>query len=492
MHRYGDRPLLHEDLAATYDAFETPRSARGDIELLDRRGALEYLDEVRARTLEVIAERGIGDGTLFELVIRHEHQHRETMLQTLQLARLEGFAPAAPPDPRGPGGLTGLEPIEIPAGAAAIGAAAEGFAYDNERPRHMVSLPAFRIGRTPVTNATWRHFAEGGGYERRTLWSDEAWSWKEQYDITHPLHWSDDGHEWRMGKWVPLDPDKPVVHVSWFEADAFARAQGARLPTEFEWERAATWDQRTQSVRAPSRPPRQPRPARVRHAAGRRLPGGREPERRPGHARRRLGVDVQRLPRLPRLPPAPLPRVLRGLLRPRLQGPAWRLVGDRAPRGHARPSATGTCPSGARSSPACAWPGTREHGDHPRQRPDPDRLVAHRGRRAHARRRRARRADQAVQGAAAEALLRHARLGAVRPDLRAARVLPDAHRAGDPRDPRRRHRRGGADRGAARARLRLRARRPACSWTRWPRRARCAATCPSTWPSRSCARPPRT
>ena len=201
VHRYGDRPLLHEDLAATYDAFETPRSARGDIELLDRRGALEYLDEVRARTLEVIAERGIGDGTLFELVIRHEHQHRETMLQTLQLARLEGFAPAVPPDPRGPGGLTGLEPIEIPAGAAAIGAAAEGFAYDNERPRHMVSLPAFRIGRTPVTNATWRHFAEGGGYERRTLWSDEAWSWKEQYDITHPLHWSDDGTsgEWANG-----------------------------------------------------------------------------------------------------------------------------------------------------------------------------------------------------------------------------------------------------------------------------------------------------
>jgi iron(II)-dependent oxidoreductase len=252
VHRYGDRPLLHEDLAATYDAFETPRSARGDIELLDRQGALEYLDEVRARTLEVIAQRGIGDGTLFELVIRHEHQHRETMLQTLQLARLESFAPAVPPDPRGPGGLTGLEPIEIPAGAAAIGAAAERFAYDNERPRHMVSLPAFRIGRAPVTNATWRHFVEGGGYERRTLWSDEAWSWKEQYDITHPLHWSDDGHEWRMGQWVPLDPDKPVVHVSWFEADAFARAQGARLPTEFEWERAATWDQRTQSVRAPS------------------------------------------------------------------------------------------------------------------------------------------------------------------------------------------------------------------------------------------------
>jgi iron(II)-dependent oxidoreductase len=250
--RFGERPLLHEDLAATYDAFETPRSVRGEIELLDRPGAEAYLAEVRARTLEVIADRGIGDGTLFELVIRHEHQHRETMLQTLQLARLPGFAPAGVPGPPAPGGLTGREAIAIPAGAFEVGAAAQGFAYDNERPRHMAALPAFRLGRTPVTNATWRTFAEGGGYERRTLWSDEAWSWKEQYDITHPLHWSDDGHEWRMGKWVPLDPDKPVVHVSWFEADAFARAHGARLPTEFEWEKAATWDQVTRTVRPPS------------------------------------------------------------------------------------------------------------------------------------------------------------------------------------------------------------------------------------------------
>jgi iron(II)-dependent oxidoreductase len=253
VHRVGGRPLLHEDLAATYDAFETPRSARGEIELLDRPGAEAYLDDVRARTLEVIADRGIGEGTLFELVIRHEHQHRETMLQALQLAMLPGFQPEPVPEPPAPDAcFTGLEAIEVPAGPCAIGATAEGFAYDNERPRHIVSLPAFRIGRTPVTNATWRHFVEGGGYERRTLWSDEAWSWKEQYDITHPQHWSDDGHEWRMGHWVPLDPDKPVVHISWFEADAFARAHGARLPTEFEWEKAATWDQATRSVRPPS------------------------------------------------------------------------------------------------------------------------------------------------------------------------------------------------------------------------------------------------
>ena len=251
-HRYGERPLLHEDLAATYDAFETPRAARGHIELLDRPQAEAYLDEVRARTLEVLAERGTGDGQLFELVVRHEHQHRETMLQALQLARIPGYDPPRPPEPRTEAGQTGLEPIEIPAGGCLIGAPADGFAYDNERPRHAVDLPAFSIGRTPVTNATWLHFAEGGGYERRTLWSEEAWSWKEQYDITHPLHWTDDGREWRMGRLEPLDPDKPAVHVSWFEADALARAHGARLPTEAEWEKAATWDQDTQTVVPPS------------------------------------------------------------------------------------------------------------------------------------------------------------------------------------------------------------------------------------------------
>jgi iron(II)-dependent oxidoreductase len=85
---------------------------------------------------------------------------------------------------------------------------------------------------------------EGGGYERREWWSDEGWAWKEQYDITRPGCWTADlSAEWRLGRLEPLDLHRPVVHVSWFEADAFARAHGARLPTELEWEKAATWDQ---------------------------------------------------------------------------------------------------------------------------------------------------------------------------------------------------------------------------------------------------------
>src|ERR1700749_3071021 len=111
VHRYGERPLLRDDLAATYDAFETPRAARGDIELLGPALAREYLRDVRARTLEVIDERGVGDGVLHEMVLRHEHQHDETMLQTLQLARLRDYELAGRrPDPEVPRpSLTGLE-----------------------------------------------------------------------------------------------------------------------------------------------------------------------------------------------------------------------------------------------------------------------------------------------------------------------------------------------------------------------------------------------
>ena len=247
VHRYGGQPLLHEDLTAVYDAFETPRAQRGDLPLLGANGAREYLEEVRGRTLALIDERGIGDGVLHEMVLRHEQQHGETMLQTIQLARLTYYEPVGgrAARERSQTTLTGLELIEIPAGECTIGAPRNGhFAYDNERPRHRTDVRGYLIGHVPITNATYLTFVEGGGYERREWWSDEGWHWKEQYDITRPLAWTaDHAAEWRLGALEPLHPDRPVVHISWFEADAFARAHRARLPTEIEWEKAATWDQ---------------------------------------------------------------------------------------------------------------------------------------------------------------------------------------------------------------------------------------------------------
>ena len=252
VHRYGERDLLRPDLMDVYDAFETPRAERGDLPYLQPDDARDYLAAVRERSLEVIAERGEGNGVLLELVLRHEQQHNETMLQTLQLAQLPYYAlglPAPSPNGRRPVGDGGLELVTVPGGAFSMGAPAAGFAYDNERPRHAREVQGFRIGRVPITNATFLHFVEGGGYERREWWSDEGWAWKEEYDISRPGGWTADGREWRLGQLQPLAPDQPVVHVSWFEADAFARAHGARLPTEEEWEKAATWDQETGQTR---------------------------------------------------------------------------------------------------------------------------------------------------------------------------------------------------------------------------------------------------
>ena len=271
VHRYGERPLLRDDLAAIYDAFETPRAVRGDLPLLGPAQARAYLDEVRSRTLEVIDERGVGDGSLHEMVLRHEHQHDETMLQTLMLARLDGYALAgqrAMPDSVRPA-PTGLEMIEIAAGECTIGATPDGFAYDNERPRHRTDVRGYLMGQTPVTNGSYLTFVEGAGYERREWWSEEGWAWKQQFDVIRPGAWTADLEaEWRLGALEPLHPDRPVVHVSWFEADAFARAHDARLPTEVEWEKAATWDEITDPAhpRARRYPWGNRRPVAGRHA----------------------------------------------------------------------------------------------------------------------------------------------------------------------------------------------------------------------------------
>ncbi|HEY3726844.1 MAG TPA: ergothioneine biosynthesis protein EgtB [Solirubrobacteraceae bacterium] len=289
-HRYGERPLLREGLADIYDAFETPRAGRGELPFLRPPEAREYLAQTRERVLDVIAERGVGDGIVAELIIRHEQQHNETMLQTLQLAHLDGFClgrsahgvgatkGAGDGQPRGRPGerLTGLELIEIPAGECTLGAGPRGFAYDNERPRHRTDVRDYLIGRTPITNASYLTFVEGGGYERREWWSDEGWSWKEDYDITRPGGWTPDlSAEWRLSSLEPLDPDRPVVHVSWFEADAFARANAARLPTEAEWEKAATWDQ--ELGRARVRPWGDGPPVAGVHANLDQVAGGAEP-----------------------------------------------------------------------------------------------------------------------------------------------------------------------------------------------------------------------
>ncbi len=226
-HRLGDRSLLRPELAALYDAFETPRAVRGDIETLGPADARDYMDVVRARSIETLAERGVGDGVICEMVIRHELQHGETMRQTLAIANLLNDADAAASDePLQP---SSEQPwVAVAAGPLELGAAPEEFSYDNERPRHRVETTAFEIARRPLSNGELLRFAERGGYERRELWSAQGWAWlQEQSD---PQHRSiAEGH-----------PDATACHISWFEAEAYAKALDARLPSEAEWEKAAT------------------------------------------------------------------------------------------------------------------------------------------------------------------------------------------------------------------------------------------------------------
>ncbi len=224
VHRHAGRPLLRPDLAALYDAFETPRAVRGDLEILGYDDAVAYMSEVRERTLAALRDAP-ADPVIGELVLQHELQHTETMRQAMAIA---GLLPPGEPSLH-PVRADGDEWVDVPGGTFALGAGEDRFSYDNERPRHAVDVPAFRIARRPVTNATWLSFVEGGGYVRREWWSAEGWAWKEEYDITHHAG----------GDAGAAHPDAPACHLSWFEAEALARWCGARLPTEAEWEKAA-------------------------------------------------------------------------------------------------------------------------------------------------------------------------------------------------------------------------------------------------------------
>jgi gamma-glutamyl hercynylcysteine S-oxide synthase len=187
------------------------------------------MEQVRERTLEVLGRIDLdggdpllADGFVYEMLLAHEHQHNETMLQLLQM--IESYEPvevdraaAAEPVSDGP------EMVRVDGGVHQIGATDEGFAYDNERPRHPVELAPFWIDRTPVTNGAYIEFIE-------------------DTDAEPPMYWERDGDGWTrtvMGRTEEVDPRLPVIHVSWHEADAFARWAGKRLPTEPEWEAAA-------------------------------------------------------------------------------------------------------------------------------------------------------------------------------------------------------------------------------------------------------------
>ena len=249
-----------------FDPIATPREQSK--ELPTRREMEAYLSRVRSdvlRYLETTSPVANADGHLardgyvFHLVLEHERQHQETLVYLLQL--LDPAKKTRPPEANGSGVAAAAdesddarstrpqqESVEVPGGAVVVGAPAEWglFVYDNERPAHEVSLPAFRVDRLPATNEDYARFVAEGGYERREWWGAEGWEWRCKENWAHPLYWRGDGAGgWRerlMFEEVELRPEHPVVGVSWYEAEAYANFRGKRLPTEAEWERAAAWD----------------------------------------------------------------------------------------------------------------------------------------------------------------------------------------------------------------------------------------------------------
>jgi iron(II)-dependent oxidoreductase len=247
----GGLDPLRPELADVYDATLTPRADRGELPYLSHSEALEFMGAVRRRALGVLARADLSErgdrlsagGFVWEMLVQHEHQHNETMLQTLALAEAGVFSPRARPLPAPPPGHRGPDMVRVEGGPCLLGAAAGGFAYDNERPRHELDVRRFEIDRLPVTNGDYMEFVERGGYRRRDWWSDEGWAWREAGAVERPMYWTADGESRAFDRTVPLDPERPVMHVSWYEADAFARSRGLRLPTEAEWEKAASWDE---------------------------------------------------------------------------------------------------------------------------------------------------------------------------------------------------------------------------------------------------------
>ena len=285
----GGRDPLHPEIDPLYDAFEHPRAERPTLPLLAPGEARGYGHEVRGRVLDLLeraafreAPAAFGESLTvnafaFGQVAQHEVQHDETMLATHQL-RVGPPVLAAPPPPPAPADAASL-PAEVlvPGGPFTMGTSTEPWALDNERPAHEVHVGGFYLDTTPVTNAAYAAFIADGGYDDPRWWTDDGWAHRQRAGLTAPLFWIGEGgragaaaggragaaaggragaaaggragvREWArvvFGRKEPIIGNEPVLHVCWYEADAYARWSGRRLPTEAEWEKAARHDPAT-------------------------------------------------------------------------------------------------------------------------------------------------------------------------------------------------------------------------------------------------------
>ena len=225
-----------------------PRAARGLITRPTSADVMAYRNHVDDAVRRVLAREAVDDETasLFELGLAHEQQHQELLLtDLLHLFAQNKLRPAYLE--AGKRVLTDTSPVHctftaFEGGIVDVGHDGQGFAFDNEGPRHQVLLRPFQLADRLVVNEEWLAFMDDGGYRRPELWLSDGWSRRQSEGWRSPLYWEDDDGRWKvfgLHGLQPLEPAVPVQHVSYYEADAFARWRGLRLPTEAEWETAS-------------------------------------------------------------------------------------------------------------------------------------------------------------------------------------------------------------------------------------------------------------
>jgi iron(II)-dependent oxidoreductase len=250
----GGREPVRSDIDHLYDAFKHARKDRPALPLLGPAEARGYVGTVRDKVLDVLdgselaGRRLVAGGFAFGMIVQHEQQHDETMLATHQF-RLGDPVLRAPEPPPAPAGERLPEQVVVPGGPFTMGTSTEPWALDNERPAHTVQVPAFAIDTTPVTCGAFIEFVEAGGYNQPSWWSEPGWRHRWEAGLQAPEFWHrEPGGTWwrtRFGVTEQVPPDEPVCHVGYYEAQAYARWAGRRLPTEAEWEKAARHDPAT-------------------------------------------------------------------------------------------------------------------------------------------------------------------------------------------------------------------------------------------------------